>query len=186
MQEDINKALEVLRNGGIILYPTDTVWGIGCDATNEEAVKRAFDLKKRETVKSILILLDNEAKLNSYITEVPEMAWDLIDYASKPMTIIYPNAKNLAKNILAEDSIGIRITKEKFSHMLCQRFRKPIVSTSANISGEPSPSCFDMIPDEIKKGVDYIVKYSQEETTSPSVSSIIKLDVDGQIQIIRE
>lgn len=187
MQEDINKALEVLRNGGIILYPTDTIWGIGCDATNEEAVKRIYQLKKRDDSKSMLVLLDNDAKLNSYVTQVPELAWDLIDFTTKPTTIIYPNAKNLAPNLLAEDkSVGIRITKESFSNTLCQRFRKPIVSTSANVSGEQSPLHFGNISDEIKNGVDYIVLYRQEETSNPSPSSIIKLEIDGQIKIIRE
>ncbi len=187
MQEDINKALEVLRNGGIILYPTDTIWGIGCDATNEEAVKRIYQLKKRADSKSMLVLLDNDAKLNSYVTQVPELAWDLIDFTTKPTTIIYPNAKNLAPNLLAEDkSVGIRITKESFSNTLCQRFRKPIVSTSANVSGEQSPLHFGNISDEIKNGVDYIVLYRQEETSNPSPSSIIKLEIDGQIKIIRE
>ncbi len=187
MQEDINKALEVLRNGGIILYPTDTIWGIGCDATNEEAVRKIYQLKNRDDSKSMLVLLDNEAKLNSYVTQVPELAWDLIDFATKPTTIIYPNAKNLAPNLLAEDkSVGIRITKESFSNTLCQRFKKPIVSTSANVSGEKSPSYFEMISDEIKKGVDYIVQYRQEETSNPSPSSIIKLEVDGEIKILRE
>ncbi len=187
MNEDILKALETLQNGGLILYPTDTIWGIGCDATNPEAVKRIYQLKQREDSKSMLVLLDNEAKLNSYMDQVPEMAWDLIEFSTKPLTIIYPNAKNLADNLLAKDkSIGIRISKEEFSHKLCQRFKKPIVSTSANISGQPSPSCFSDISEDVKKNVDYIVNYRQEESANPAPSSIIKLGLGGEINIIRE
>ncbi len=187
MHDDIQKAIETLQQGGIILYPTDTIWGIGCDATNPEAVQHIYKLKQREDSKSMLILLDNDAKLNSYMDEVPEMAWDLIELSTKPLTIIYPNAKNLAANLLAEDkSIGIRITGEEFSKKLCQRFKKPIVSTSANISGQASPAHFGEITDEIKNGVNYIVKYRQEETSNPAPSSIIKLGVSGEIKIIRE
>ena len=187
MNEDIQKALEILHNGGLILYPTDTIWGIGCDATNYEAVKRIYELKTRQDSKSMLVLLDNDAKLNSYIDEVPEIAWDLIEFSTKPLTIIYPNAKNLAKNIIAEDkSIGIRITNEDFSNKLCQRFKKPIVSTSANLSGHTSPNNFSEIATAIKNGVDYIVNYRQEETNTPPPSSIIKLGIGGEINIIRE
>jgi len=187
MREDIKKAVEVLNNGGIILYPTDTIWGIGCDATNEEAVKKVYKLKQREDSKSMLVLIENPNRLKSYVEEVPEIAWDLTEASEKPMTIIYPNAKNLAKNLLAEDkSVGIRITEEEFSAELAFRFRKPIVSTSANISGQPSPANFSEISDEVKESVDYIVKYRQEEKSNPSPSSIIKLGVSGQIQIIRE
>ncbi|WP_066630143.1 L-threonylcarbamoyladenylate synthase [Labilibacter marinus] len=187
MTDDIKKAVEVLQQGGLILYPTDTIWGIGCDATNEEAVKKVYALKQREDSKSMLVLLGNDAKLNSYVVEVPEMAWDMIELSTKPITIIYPNAKNLAKNLLAEDkSVGIRITKEEFSKKLCERFKKPIVSTSANISGQPSPKFFGEISEEVKKGVDYIVGYRQDETNNPAPSSIVKLEVDGLVQVIRE
>ncbi len=187
MIDDIKKAVEVLQQGGLILYPTDTIWGIGCDATNEEAVKKVYALKQREDSKSMLVLLDNDAKLNSYVDEVPEMAWDLIDLSTKPITVIYPNAKNLAPNLLAEDkSVGIRITKENFSQQLCQRFKKPIVSTSANISGQPSPMNFTEISEEVKAGVDYIVQFRQEELENPAPSSIVKLGVNGEVQVIRE
>jgi L-threonylcarbamoyladenylate synthase len=187
MNEDIKKAIEVLKNGGIILYPTDTVWGIGCDATNEDAVKKIYTLKGREDSKSMLVLLENPNRINSYVHEVPEIAWDLIDAADKPMTIIYPEAKNLAKNLIADDnSIGIRLTEERFSSDLIQRFRKPLVSTSANISGETSPSNFSEISDKIKEGVDYIVNFRQEEKTMNTPSSIIKLGVSGEIQVIRD
>jgi len=187
MNEDISKAIEVLQKGGLILYPTDTIWGIGCDATNSEAVKKVYQLKQREDSKSMLVLLDTEAKLNSYMDQVPDMAWDLVDFATKPLTIIYPNAKNLAPNLISDDkTIGIRITKEEFSNKLCQRFKKPIVSTSANITGLPSPSCFNDISEDVKNGVDYIVKFRQEETTNPAPSSILKLGLGGEINIIRE
>jgi len=187
MKEDINKALETLKTGGIILYPTDTVWGLGCDATNEEAVKRIYEIKQRIDSKSMLVLLDNPGKLPSYVKDVPEIAWDLIETTDKPITIIYPGAKNLARNLIAEDdSIGIRITNEEFSNHLLFRFRKPIVSTSANISGEPSPKNFSEISDSIKNAVNYIVKTRQEEISNPNPSSIIKLGVTGEIKIIRE
>ncbi|MBP7508921.1 MAG: threonylcarbamoyl-AMP synthase [Prolixibacteraceae bacterium] len=185
--EDIKNALRVLKEGGVILYPTDTIWGIGCDATNEKAVKRVFEIKQREDTKSMLVLLENPNFILSYIDEMPDVAWDLIDYSVKPTTIIYDKAKNLAKNLIAEDgSIGIRITNEAFTSKLLQRFRKPLVSTSANISGQASPENFSEISEEIKQKVDYIVKYRQDENSSPAPSSIIKLGVSGLIKIIRE
>jgi len=186
-QDDIVKALEVLKKGGIILYPTDTIWGIGCDATNFDAVKRVYELKQREDSKSMLVLLENPNMILSYIDEMPEVAWDLIDFAEKPTTIIYDKAKNLPSNLVAADgSIGIRITKEVFTQQLIQRFRKPIVSTSANISGQPSPGNFGEISEEIKSKVDYVVGYRQNETSNPAPSSIIKLGCSGLIKIIRE
>ena len=187
MQEDIKKACEVLRNGGIILYPTDTIWGIGCDATNETAVQRVYAIKQRSDSKSMLVLLDNPAKLQAYVQDVPDIAWDLIDLSEKPLTIIYEGAKNLATNLIAEDgSIGIRITSEAFSMELCRQFRKPIVSTSANVSGEPSPATFKEITAEIKKAVDYVVAYHQKEQKKATPSGIVKLARNGTIQIIRK
>ncbi len=187
MQEDIKKALEVLKSGGIILYPTDTIWGIGCDATNPEAVKRIYDLKKRADSKSMLVLMENPALLDRYVSEVPEVAWDLVEISTTPLTVIYPRAKNLAANLLAEDgSIGIRFTKEAFTSRLLQRFRRPLVSTSANVSGEKSPTFFDEISDEIKNAVDYVVEYRQNDRTPAQASSIIKLGPGGQIEIIRK
>ncbi len=187
MHDDLKKATEVLKNGGIILYPTDTIWGIGCDATNPGAVKRIYEIKQREDSKSMLVLMENAALLERYVEEVPEVAWDLVEIASKPLTVIYPGAKNLAKNLVAEDgSIGIRFTKEKFTTQLLQRFRKPLVSTSANISGEKSPAFFDEISEEIKSQVDYVVKYRQDDYTAAQPSSIIKLGPGGQIDIIRK
>ena len=186
LKEEVRKACEILKNGGIILYPTDTIWGIGCDATNEVAVKRVYELKHREESKAMLVLLDDVGKLASYV-EVPDVAYELLEVNDKPMTIIYPNAKNLAKNLIAQDrTIGIRITSEIFTKSLLYRFRKPIVSTSANISGEPSPRCFAEISDAVKTAVDYVVDFRQEETTNPAPSSIIKLGVGGEIQIIRK
>lgn len=184
--EDLKKALETLQKGGVILYPTDTVWGLGCDATNEEAVKRIYELKRRSDAKSMLVLVDSANRIESYVREVPDMAWDLIEVSDKPLTIIYPEAKNLAKNLLAEDgSIGIRVSGEQFSKMLCARFKRPIVSTSANISGEPNPTFYAEISDEIKQSVDYIVQYRQDDRTPAKPSSIIKLDIGNVIKIIR-
>ena len=186
LKEEVRKTCEVLKNGGIILYPTDTIWGIGCDATNEEAVKRVYELKHREDSKAMLVLLDDVGKLASYV-EVPDVAYELLEVNDKPMTIIYPNAKNLAKNLIAQDrTVGIRITSEAFTKALLYRFRKPIVSTSANISGESSPKCFAEISDAVKSAVDYVVDFRQEETSNPAPSSIIKLGVGGEIQIIRK
>ncbi len=187
MHDDIKKALEVLKSGGIILYPTDTIWGIGCDATNEKAVEKIYQIKKREDSKSMLVLMENPALLERYVTEVPEIAWDLIEIATTPLTVIFSNAKNLAKNLIADDgSIGIRFTKEAFSSQLLQRFRRPLVSTSANFSGEKSPAYFDEISEEIRNQVDYVVEYRQNDTTPSQPSSIIKLGVGGQIEIIRK
>ncbi len=186
MQNDIKKALEVLRSGGVILYPTDTIWGIGCDATNADAVKRVYEIKQRTDNKAMLVLLENPNRLNSYVDVVPDVAWDLIDATDKPMTIIYPQAKNLAPNLVGEDkTIGIRITEEDFTAQLIQRFRKPIVSTSANISGEPSPANFSEISETIINAVDYVVNYRQNEVGSATASSIIKLGIGGEIKILR-
>ena len=176
-----------MREGGVILYPTDTIWGIGCDATNEDAVPRVYEIKQRQDSKAMLVLVDSSVKVDFYVQDVPEVAWDLIDLADKPLTIIYSGARNLAANLLAEDgSVGIRVTNEDFSKRLCQQFRKAVVSTSANISGQPSPRNFSEISEEVKSAVDYIVGYRQEEMSNPKPSSIIKLDKGGVIKIIRE
>lgn len=176
-----------MREGGVILYPTDTIWGIGCDATNEDAVRRVYEIKQRQDSKAMLVLVDSSVKVDFFVRDVPEVAWDLIDLADKPLTIIYSGARNLAANLLAEDgSVGIRVTNEDFSKRLCQQFRKAIVSTSANISGQPSPKNFSEISEEVKSAVDYIVGYRQEEISNPKPSSIIKLDKGGVIKIIRE
>lgn len=186
MHEDLKKAVEILKAGGVILYPTDTIWGIGCDATNEEAVKRIYQIKNREDSKSMLVLMENPALLDRYIDNVPEIAWDLVEITTTPLTVIYSKAKNLAKNLIADDgSIGIRFTKEAFTQQLLQRFRRPLVSTSANISGEKPPAFFNEISTEIKNQVDYIVEYRQNDTTPAQPSSIIKLGDGGRIDIIR-
>ena len=187
MTEDIKKACEVMAAGGIILYPTDTIWGIGCDATNEKAVQRVYELKRRTDNKAMLVLMDSEAKLDRYVSDVPDIAWDLISVSDKPLTIIYSSAKNLATNLLGADgSVGIRITNEEFSKKLCERFRNPLVSTSANVSGEPSPANFSEVSEVIKEGVDYIVSYRQGDMSKAAPSGIIKLGAGGLVQVIRQ
>lgn len=187
MNEDIKRAIEVMQRGGVILYPTDTIWGIGCDATNEEAVKRVYEIKRRSDSKAMLVLVDSEAKVEFYVKEVPLVAWDLIELSTKPLTIIFDGARNLAPNLLAEDgSVGIRITQEEFSRQLCMRFKKAIVSTSANISGQPSPANFSEVSDEVKQAVDYIVQSRQQEKGRPKPSGIIKLGADCSVKVIRE
>lgn len=187
MHNDLKKAVEVLKSGGVILYPTDTIWGIGCDATNSAAVERIFNIKKREDTKSMLVLMENPALLERYVDDVPEVAWDLVEISTTPLTVIYPGAKNLAHNLIAEDgSIGIRFTKEDFTTQLLQRFRRPVVSTSANISGEKAPAFFDEISEEIKNQVDYVVEFRQDDVTPAQPSSIIKLWPGGRIDIIRK
>lgn len=186
LKGDISNCLKVLQEGGVILYPTDTVWGLGCDATNAKAVEKLYQLKKRSDAKSMLVLVDCAGRIQNYIAEMPDIAWDLIEVSNKPLTIIYPNAKNLAHNLPAEDkSVGIRVTNESFSHQLCARFRKPIVSTSANISGQPTPLFFEEVTDEIKTACDYVVQFRQTDKEKKEPSNIIKLNADGSIQIIR-
>ena len=188
MEIQIKKAAEVIKAGGTILYPTDTIWGIGCDATNPEAVKKVFEIKRREESKSFVTLVCDLDMLARYVKEIPEAALDLIEVNDTPMTIIYPEATHLASNVIAEDgSVGIRIPMNEFCRQLCFRLRKPIVSTSANISGENPPKGFKNIDQRIKDSVDYIVHPSMEEKTSThKASQIIKLSADGQIQIIRK
>lgn len=185
-RDDIRLAVEVMNKGGIILYPTDTIWGIGCDATNPEAVKRVYDIKHRNDAKALITLIDSEAKLEAYVTNVPEVAWQLIEVAERPLTIIYDGARNLAPNLLAEDgSAGIRITREEFSKNLCMRMRRAIVSTSANISGEPSPKCFADISPDIINAVDYVCTSRRNEDKNPPASNIIKLGAGGEVKVIR-
>lgn len=185
-RDDIRQAIEVMNKGGVILYPTDTIWGIGCDATNEGAVRRVFEIKKRADAKALITLVDSEAKLEFYVNDIPEVAWDLIEVAERPLTIIFDHARNLAPNLLAEDgSAGIRITKEEFSKNLCMRMKRAIVSTSANISGEPSPKCFADISPEILQAVDYVCTSRRNETHNPPASNIIKLGSGGEVKVIR-
>lgn len=186
-KEDFQQALEVLRQGGIILYPTDTVWGIGCDATCEAAVRKIFALKQRSDAKAMLCLLDAPGKLQGYVRQVPEMAWDLIELTTKPLTIIYPGAQHVAPSLVAEDgSLGIRITEEPFTKALCAALHHPLVSTSANISGEPAARNFSEVTDAIRQGVDYVVRYRQGDRSEPKPSSIVKLGVNNEIKVIRE
>lgn len=187
-KSDLQQALQVLRQGGIILYPTDTVWGIGCDATNPEAVAKIYALKQREDSKSMLVLLDAPGKLQGYISEIPSVAWDLLaaSEGQRPMTLIYPVAKNLATNLIASDgSIGIRITSEPFSHALCEQLHHPIVSTSANISGQPTAKTYRQISADIIEGVDYVCHYRRDDEEEKQPSSIIKIGLHSEIQIIR-
>ena len=183
---DIEACLRVLESGGLILYPTDTIWGIGCDATNEEAVQKVMALKGRSASKSLIVLVDNDTKLASYVREIPDVAYDLIEYAENPLTIVYSNAKNLAKNVINEyGSVGIRVVKHNFCQQLIQRFRLPIVSTSANISGEPAPKNFSEVSQEIIDGVDYVVNLEQEVSEEKTPSTIMKLSPDGLFTFIR-
>ncbi|OQA95197.1 MAG: Threonylcarbamoyl-AMP synthase [Bacteroidetes bacterium ADurb.Bin217] len=187
MNEDIKQTLDILYSGGVILYPTDTIWGIGCDATNEKAVQKIFEAKRRTENVPLLVLVNSIAMLERYVDEVPSMAYDLIELSENPLTIIYEKGKNIAKNCLnADGSIGIRVTNEKFTNQLITRFKRPIVSTSANIHGEPSPMFYNQISEELKLSADYIVKYRQDDTTSQKASSIIKLNNNGEITIIRK
>lgn len=186
IQDDINRAIETLAKGGLILYPTDTIWGIGCDATRPEAVKRVFDLKRRADSKALIVLLDSADKLDHYVVDVPEMALELIEVAVNPLTIIYEGAYNVAPALLGDnDSLGVRIPQDDFTQQLCARFGKPIVSTSANISGEPSPATFADISKEIIEGVDYVVSHRQDDATPRKASNIIRLNSNGTFKIIR-
>ena len=187
MEDDIRKSLEVLKRGDIILYPTDTVWGIGCDATNQDAVNRISLIKKRPDVKSLLVLLDNAGKLHHYVEIIPDIAWDLIEITDRPLTIIYPQGKNLAGNLFHSDgSVGIRITSDNLCKNLIARFGRPLVSTSANISGESSPMNFTAISESIKASMDYIVRWRQDDLRKGVPSSIVKLGIKGEVEIIRK
>ena len=184
--EIIKQAVDVLYTGGVILYPTDTVWGIGCDATNSEAVKRIYEIKKREDSKAMLCLTDMTGRVDWYFDRVPDIAWDLWEVADKPLTLILPRARHVAPELIAEDgTMGIRITDEKVSKAICARLKRPLVSTSANISGEPTARCFRDISDEIRQAVDYIVPLRQDETETPQPSGIIKLGDGGLVKVIR-
>lgn len=186
-EDDIKKAVEVMRKGGVILYPTDTVWGIGCDATNAEAVARIYKIKQRDDSKAMICLVDSDARIQRYVRNVPEVAWDLMEYATKPTTVILDGAANLAPNLVAEDgSIAVRITREDFSKALCYRMQKPIVSTSANISGEPTAQNYRDISEEIINAVDYVCFARRQEHEPHTPSSIIKLGADGEVRIIRK
>ena len=186
LQEEVKKAIEVLKQGGVILYPTDTVWGIGCDATNEEAVRKVYALKRRVEAKAMICLVDSADRLARYVRNVPDVVWDMVDLATQPLTVIYEHAGGIAPNLLAEDrTVGIRVTQETFSKALCYRFQKPIVSTSANLSGEPTPQTFAEISDEVKQAVDYVVRFNQRSREKHQPSKIIRVKENGEFEIIR-
>jgi len=186
VDKDIQSALKVLQQGGTILYPTDTIWGIGCDATNEKAVRRVYEIKKREDKEGMLVLLDSPDRLERY-AEVPDIAWDLIEAAVNPLTIIYPGARNLAASLFAADgSVGIRIAKDNFCKKLIQQFKRPVVSTSANISGTAAPRIYAEISKEIINSVDYVVSYRKDDLIKAKPSGIIKLGLKGEVKVIRE
>ena len=183
---DMAEAVRVLKAGGVILYPTDTIWGLGCDATNAEAVQRIYDIKQREDNKALIVLADSHAMIDRYVAEVPDVAWDVIELSDKPTTIIFDKGRNLAPNLLGQDgSVAMRLSREVFSAQLCFHLRRPVVSTSANISGKPAPRLFCDIDDEIRRRVDYIVKYRQDDRTPAAPSSILKLGSGGEVAIIR-
>lgn len=184
-REDISRAVEVMQSGGVIVYPTDTIWGIGCDATNDDAVRRVFEIKRRSDAKALISLVDTVAKVQFYVREMPDVAWDLIELSTSPLTIIYDGARNLAPSLLSADgSAAIRVTSEEFSRNLCMRMKRAVVSTSANFSGEPSPRCFSEIPQALLSLVDYVCT-SRREETNPPASHIIKLGTSGEVCIIR-
>ena len=186
-EQDIKNAVEVLRKGGVILYPTDTVWGIGCDATNADAVRRVYEIKEREDSKALICLVDSDARLQRYVRNVPEVAWQLLDCADKPTTVILDGAVNLAPNLIAPDgSIALRITQEPFSKELCYRFQKALVSTSANISGEPAAQNYGDIDPRLLERVDYVCWSRRQEHKPHQPSSIIRLRADGEVSIIRK
>ena len=186
MEEEIKKVVEVLNLGGTILYPTDTIWGIGCDATNPKAAEKVYKLKGRMPQKSLICLVDSIEKLMEYVGSLPEMAVDLIESMTDPLTIIYPGAKNLAKNIVAEDrTIAIRIPRDEFCIALLKAFGKPITSTSANVSGDPSPLSFSKISSDIISGVDYVVNLNKDRINRPKASTIIRISDSGEVQILR-
>ena len=186
LNNEVAAALKVVQQGGIILYPTDTIWGIGCDATNTEAVQKIYRLKQRDEAKSMIILLDTDNKLQSYISDVPELAYDLIEFAENPLTLVMPGAKNISPSLIAADgSVGVRISDHPFCQQLIQRLRKPLVSTSANISGKPSPQYFSQIDQEIIDGVDYVVDIDQHSMEIKNPSTIMRLSPNGSFEFIR-
>lgn len=185
-ESDIKQALDTLRAGGLILYPTDSIWGVGCDATNPHAVERVYALKGRTPEKSLVVLVADEYQLEGFVQEVPEVAYSLIEYTENPLTIVYDQAKNLPENLLGNDgSIAVRVVRHAFCERLIQRLRRPIVSTSANISGKPSPKCFEDIDEKIKEGVDYIVQFGQGDLSVRPPSTIMKVGVGGKFSFIR-
>ena len=186
MTESLAQAIKVLKEGGLILYPTDTIWGIGCDATNAEAVAKVYALKQRDEAKSLVMLASDLDMVCRYVRQIPDIALQLVEVNDAPMTLIYPGAMGLASNAIAEDgSVGIRIPRSQWLTEFVHRVGRPLVSTSANISGEPSPGNFAEISQAIKDGVDYIVDPSLEKESTGKSSQIIKVGLDGEVKIIR-
>ncbi|MDD3876605.1 MAG: L-threonylcarbamoyladenylate synthase [Bacteroidales bacterium] len=186
MQAEVEKTVEILQKGGLIVYPTDTLWGIGCDATNKKSIERIYQIKRRLHEKSFIVLVNSKETVLNHVKEVPEYVWDFIDSYQMPLSVIYPGAHNLPDNIIAPDkTIAIRITKDPFCRALIDALGKPLVSTSANISGEKSPFAFSMIQEEILNQVDYVVNYKRVKITETKASTIIKISEEGQIEIIR-
>ena len=186
INQEIHNAFEVIKNGGIILYPTDTVWGIGCDATNEEAVAKIFRLKQRAETQSMICLMNGEKMMYNVFKEIPEVAWQILDLSENPTTLVLDNPRNVATNLIATDkTLGIRLVKEPFCFKLMERMKKPLVSTSANISGQPTPKSFKEISPEIIKGVDYVVNLHHDKVCK-NPSTIIKLGLDSQVKVIRK
>ena len=186
LNDEILKTIDILNKGGLILYPTDTVWGIGCDATNEQAVKKVYDLKQREDSKALICLVSDTRMLERHVYEVPEVAYDIIQYSNRPTTIIYDRPIHMAKNLIASDNtVGIRVASDEFCQKLIRKFKRPLVSTSANLSAAPTPKSFGEISSEILKGVDYVVNLQLEKSNSRP-SSIIKISNDAVVKIIRK
>lgn len=185
-RDDIREAVRVMQSGGVILYPTDTIWGIGCDACNEDAVRRVFEIKRRAEAKSVISLVDSEVKVEFYVRSVPEVAWQLWECSDEPLTLVLDGARNLASGVIASDgSVALRVTREAFSRQLCMRMKRAIVSTSANIAGEPAPRCFSEISPEILQAVDYVCLSRRDEAPRQTPSHIIKIGPSGEVKIIR-
>ena len=186
LNQEVANALEVLQNGGIILYPTDTVWGIGCDASNEKAVAKIYELKKRAETKSMIVLVNGERLMHNTFKEIPEVAWQIMDLSEKPTTLVLDKPQNIALNLIADDNtLAVRLVKETFCYKLIEKLKKPLVSTSANISGNATPNTYSEISNEIKNGVDYIVNLSREKKCG-NPSTIIKIGLDNVVKIIRK
>ena len=185
-RDDIREAVRVMQSGGVILYPTDTIWGIGCDACNEDAVRRVFEIKRRAEAKSVISLVDSEVKVEFYVRSVPEVAWQLWECSDEPLTLVLDGARNLASGVIASDgSVALRVTREAFSRQLCMRMKRAVVSTSANIAGEPAPRCFSEISPEILQAVDYVCLSRRDEAPRQTPSHIIKIGPSGEVKIIR-
>jgi L-threonylcarbamoyladenylate synthase len=183
---DVDRACKVMQEGGIVVYPTDTIWGIGCDATNADAVARVYEIKRRADHKALITLVPDAGWVERYVEEVPDVAWELLDVAVDPMTIVYDRGKNVATNLMGEDgSIGLRVTSEFYSRELCRRLRKPVVSSSANVSGDPSPMCFAEISKEILDAADYVAMYRRDDKGGIKASTVIRLGAGGLIKILR-